>query len=534
MSSTANIAIPPSEASGKDQTGSTRPNPVALEALVTVTGAQPSGSSGSRDLFSEETATVLVFKDGAVIRLTAPVSVGQLLFLTNKKSKEEVVCQVLNKRSFQAAACYVELQFTEDRPNFWGVAFPEGKRGGSEFKVAEQVQAESTTVKEPGTSPAPHDAEAVDHLKKEVEALREKLFSVEKKKAGGGAKPTPPMTPENDVHREIAKGMAEVLAPLMPEAADKNESERAVVDMALPNPITAGERQEEETENTTQESLPDPAVKLSKMAAWVEPRDKRDSNGVGNSKSADRGKSRSVGMSILLIAALAGGAWYGKWWQYLPVGNKPPAAATTNVAKPKVAPIAPATKGKVTTATTATGKSSGEKEAATSAGEKQSKSGASVEQGNGRPGSLSPEQDTEARSAERATSEEEGNPSAKRERAAGRPVSKEKRPMNAAAESVSGEIAASDAPLVPPKLLKAVNPVYPPDAMRKYITGDVKAEVVVKPSGRVGEIKVISGPQALRGAAIEALKQYEFTPATQGGKAVTATATEVVKFWFNP
>ncbi len=112
--------------------------------------------------------------------------------------------------------------------------------------------------------------------------------------------------------------------------------------------------------------------------------------------------------------------------------------------------------------------------------------------------------------------------------------SKEKRPTNAAAESGNGEINASDAPFVPPKLLKAVNPVYPPDAMRKYITGDVKAEVAVKASGRVGEVKVISGPQALRAAAVEALKQYEFAPATQGGKAVESTATEVVKFWFNP
>ncbi len=281
---------------------------MALEALVTVTGAQPSGLSGSRDLFYEETATVLVFRDGAVIRLTAPVSAGQLLFLTNKKSKEEVVCQVLHKRSFQAAVCYVELQFTEERPNFWEVAFPKGKRDGSEFKVVEQVQAESTTLEEPGTLPAPHDAEAVDHLKKEVEALREQLFAVEKRKDAGAAKPTPPPTPANDVRGEIAKGLAEVLAPLMPEAADKKESDRSVVGMALPNPKNESEQSGEEARKATEGLLPDPAVKLSKMAAWVEPRDKREAKGSGSVKSADRGKSRSVGMSMLLIAALAGGA----------------------------------------------------------------------------------------------------------------------------------------------------------------------------------------------------------------------------------
>jgi protein TonB len=83
-------------------------------------------------------------------------------------------------------------------------------------------------------------------------------------------------------------------------------------------------------------------------------------------------------------------------------------------------------------------------------------------------------------------------------------------------------------------LLKAANPVYPPEAMTNYITGDVKAEVAVDASGRVGEVKVLSGPQALREAAVQALKQYEYAPATQGGKAVRSKAVEVVKFWFNP
>jgi hypothetical protein len=57
---------------------------------------------------------------------------------------------------------------------------------------------------------------------------------------------------------------------------------------------------------------------------------------------------------------------------------------------------------------------------------------------------------------------------------------------------------------------------------------------VVEPSGRVGKVNVLSGPKALRDAAVEALKQYEYSPATQGGKAIESKTTEVVKFWFNP
>ena len=87
---------------------------------------------------------MLVFRDGAVIRLgrAAPVAVGQLLFLTNKKSNHEVVCQVLKKKSFKANSSYVELVFTEERTDYWGVAFPEGAKSTPEFIVQEQVQAE--------------------------------------------------------------------------------------------------------------------------------------------------------------------------------------------------------------------------------------------------------------------------------------------------------------------------------------------------------------------------------------------------------
>ena len=95
-------------------------------------------------------------------------------------------------------------------------------------------------------------------------------------------------------------------------------------------------------------------------------------------------------------------------------------------------------------------------------------------------------------------------------------------------------LALNDAPVLPAKLVKAVNPVYPPDAMRGFITGDVRAELVVEADGRIGEIKVLSGPKPLREAAVEALRQYQYAPATQGGKGVVSKVTTTVKFWFNP
>src|SRR5260370_1212889 len=85
-------------------------NPVALEVPVIATGARPGDSGGQRDLFTEETTTVLVFENGAVIRLSAAVAAGQLLFLTHKESRREVVAQVTRKRDFRPTNCYVEVK----------------------------------------------------------------------------------------------------------------------------------------------------------------------------------------------------------------------------------------------------------------------------------------------------------------------------------------------------------------------------------------------------------------------------------------
>jgi TonB family protein len=70
--------------------------------------------------------------------------------------------------------------------------------------------------------------------------------------------------------------------------------------------------------------------------------------------------------------------------------------------------------------------------------------------------------------------------------------------------------------------------------MLNYITGDVIIDAVVHANGQVGEMKVLTGPAALREAATAALRQYQYQPATEGGKAVASHVKVTVKFWFNP
>ena len=97
---------------------------VALEVPVTVNGARAVEGSEKREPFSETTSTVLVKANGAVIRLAASVGPGQLLFLTNEKTKKEVVCQVVKSKNQRSLSGYVELEFTEPVLGFWGMRFP--------------------------------------------------------------------------------------------------------------------------------------------------------------------------------------------------------------------------------------------------------------------------------------------------------------------------------------------------------------------------------------------------------------------------
>jgi TonB family protein len=103
-----------------------RTQPVALEIPVTINGAHTVAGSDKREPFSEATQTVLVFAHGAVVRVNSSLAPGQLVFLTNEKSKKEVVCQVLKSKSGGSSGNYVELQFTEPAPGFWGLRMAGG------------------------------------------------------------------------------------------------------------------------------------------------------------------------------------------------------------------------------------------------------------------------------------------------------------------------------------------------------------------------------------------------------------------------
>jgi TonB family protein len=157
--------VRPASAGAQDENAG-KPQPVPLEVPVTVNGARTVEGSDKREPFSETTQTVLVFGNGAVIRLASAVAAGQLLFLTNEKTKKEVVCQVVKSKNYRNVSGYVELEFTEAVPGFWGMRFP-GER------VAAQPSASTPAGVTKPAPPAPVvpkvDAPAAHNVSPRVE-----------------------------------------------------------------------------------------------------------------------------------------------------------------------------------------------------------------------------------------------------------------------------------------------------------------------------------------------------------------------------
>lgn len=509
MSSAANSLSAGWGTHGRDQNSEVGLDAMNLEIPVSVTGAKASSTTGSRDLFTEESRTVQVFKDGAVITLVAPIAEGQLLFLTNQKTSQEVVCQVVGKWDFQAPKCYVKLQFTEGRGDYWGVEFP-----------ADQPKAESKAEKKNAETSFPVASLPIDSgrvetpsgMDSEVEALRKQLLGEDTKQGKERSIETAP-------HADHQAAPAESL--LMPAAKDRNEAGRAVINMALPisktKSETSGEASKDPFEGVLAEVESDIAAVPDK-APQVESR-----KATRPVQAPSLSKGRLIGLSAVLVLALIGGAWYENLWPHLPVGKK----TGTVVARPLPPKNAPKS---LPSASVAKTEQAANANAAQTSGESANTTANDTKEdaSKGKPA------ETDASRTESRPAESTKEKTSSREEKVREETVKENAGPNVTPSASAAEAVANDAPVTPPKLVKAANPVYPPNAMRSYITGDVKAEVVVDGKGRVTDVTVLSGPQALRAAAVDALKQYQYAPAMQGSKAVEAKTTAVVKFWFNP
>lgn len=82
-----------------------------------------------------------------------------------------------------------------------------------------------------------------------------------------------------------------------------------------------------------------------------------------------------------------------------------------------------------------------------------------------------------------------------------------------------------------PRIISTVKPFYPPRALGEQVQGKVRVQAVFGADGRVRDIRVVRGlGYGLDEAAVQAVRQIRFKPATRDGVPVAAMMTFTVSF----
>ncbi len=83
-------------------------------------------------------------------------------------------------------------------------------------------------------------------------------------------------------------------------------------------------------------------------------------------------------------------------------------------------------------------------------------------------------------------------------------------------------------------IAKRVQPQYPPEARGKHIQGMVILRAEISKEGDVTELTLVSGDPLLAPAAIEAVKQWKYTPYLLNGKPVVVETQAKIAFELQP
>jgi TonB family protein len=259
----------------------TKSQPAAAEIPVTVNGARSVEGTDRREPFSEKTQTVLVFANGGVIRLSSPVSSGQLLFLTNEKSRKEVVCQVVKSKNYSSVSGYVELEFTEASPGFWGMRFPSSEGAASVSNVAKPLitiptpalkPVEDATAKTNTTKPpAPVSGNPIPSLV--AETARPRAAQLARQSAIIPAHSPMDSKPAVVANEECLSAVPNI--PTLSEFLTHGESGPELKNPERVKPVTQNVRQAQAKDETTQAIAP--ASKIAAPAKAARDEEKKES-----------------------------------------------------------------------------------------------------------------------------------------------------------------------------------------------------------------------------------------------------------------
>lgn|SRR5487761_43034 len=581
--------LPVSTAGSKSRAGSDalEAEAIGLDVAVRIHGSQVAAvvleSTEHVEPFEEDTTTMIVFPRGAVVKLRARVRTGHAVVLTNLLTKQTALCRIIQVNTAPNVAHYVKLEFVQPTPEFWGVHFP------SDPLPSARPQKASVPAPAPAPHVAPTPAMPVAHVastKSQAETQPTTTKPLVRETSKSTLPRDLPLAVPSTEYGSTRNSQQEDILPLASSSpvAEKRTANQLRTPVAAPKPAPKAEipsaaaalGQPIFDSLTTQEEVfsgkvPAPFTEAAHHADSAIPR--KPLSGINYSsflQSAAPLKRRSsawifAGAAAVLVGLAAGGAMYLRH-------NDARAAQTPSLSRTSAAPpqstqptagvSAPVATSSVATSTPAPMPAQGQPRAVAGAP-------ATTDARNSRAAipTHAPKKSGVSTShpiistgvadiyAGDLVARPHVAPHARGRVAAPLPninarASREVPGTaggNALGALVTGSVHASlvapppapkSAPrqggdVVLPRLISSVAPVYPSLAAANHVEGDVKIQAEIDTRGRVTATKVISGPILLRGAAINAVRQWKYSPATLDGKPTVARYSVTVRFHLN-
>jgi protein TonB len=82
-------------------------------------------------------------------------------------------------------------------------------------------------------------------------------------------------------------------------------------------------------------------------------------------------------------------------------------------------------------------------------------------------------------------------------------------------------------------ILVKTTPVYPPIAKAAHVGGTVVLHAIIGKDGSIQQLQAVSGPDMLKGAALDAVRQWRYKPYLLNGDPTEVDTTITVNFNLN-
>ena len=523
---------------------------VSLDVPVKVYGSRVTdvarGTTPRSEPFEEETTTMIVFPEGGVLKMSTVVNVGQMLVLANLKSRQEAICRIVKVRAYSSSASYVEVEFTNSQPGYWGVYFPSDgpelakKVVSLALPLTQPAEANEwplpALASTPATVPSLPTTKAPDPnppsgQPKQIPALGSSFISI-------GS--------QEDVQAAASTTSFTRVAPSCGDA------EVVSVAATAPAKQATEESPARDVHNTFGVVSADGLLSGRYGLRTVRPAD-MESPAARNSKPRQH-ERRIAATAALLVVVLGGGVF---WFNYRSAGHGTANSAPGAAAEP---PATSAPQHVVSQAAQSISGSSPVDELKPASEPPIPPSAKAASVSKDRKASAFEPSAPVKQSAPNVTSDLFGTLNA-------HPVSSrhEDAPhadipptFDAGTVSLSGDSALAGIGSIPviapppplesnpnshgplsiggqvkePRLLSSPMPVYPMVARQTHTEGDVVLSTVIDQTGKVADMKVVSGPAVLRQAAVDALRNWKYEPSKLDGQSVSVHLLVTLRFRF--